>query len=141
MARRAGRGELVYPGRHVRVWFELDRRGIQACAVGPELAAATRACATREAMPYAIRISPRSNNNEPGHKHYQDSFHVETVYTGLTPPESIGRPPMLRVGARLVNTAPHAAALEWGNKIAKGRRILGRTLDHMSRPRPRERQF
>ncbi len=126
-----GTRDRVYTGRHVRVDFEMNPRGIRACAVGPQL---RRACliVVGRALPYAISISPRSarNDNDPDHPHYQDSFRIETVHTGL-PPEAIGRIPMRRIGARIVNTARHAAVVEYGRRGQRGRHILRRTLQHI----------
>lgn len=125
-----GLGKVVYRSRNVTVQFRLDRKGIAACAVGDDLRDAVYKVAAHKAMPYAISISPRSGNDDEGHQHYQDSFRVEMVLTGAAAPESIGRPPMLRVGARLVNVARHASAVEWGNKVSpRGHRVLGKTLD------------
>ena len=123
-----GRGKVVYRGRHVIVQFKLDRKGIAMVALGPKLAEAVMDVAHTRAMPYAKSISPRSNQTD--HEHYQDSFRVDAILTGIAP-DSIGKPPMLRVGARLMNVARHAAAVEWGRKGRRGHRVLGRTLDHL----------
>lgn len=113
----------VFTGRHVIVSFELDRAGLAKCAMGPELTAAVTHLATNTAKPYAERISPRSKRQ---HEHYADSFAV------VIDSEVIES--MRRVAARLVNTAAHAAAVEWGNAKTHGRghRVLGRTLDHLN---------
>lgn len=131
MATVAGmRGNLVYRGRHVTVTFELDRKGIAVMAVGKELRHSCHEVVAK-ALPYAVSISPRSSRD---HQHYQDSFVTESTLTGL-PPESIGKIPMLRVSARLVNIAAHAAAVEWGDMGDGGRgyRVLRRTLQHIDR--------
>lgn len=119
------KGRRVYTGRNVTVHFDLDRKGIAECAMGPELHGSVVALATNEAMPYAIGISPRSRRQ---HQHYAESFVVA--------PGAMLIRGMRRVAAHLINTAPHAAALEWGNEHApNGQHILGRTLDHLNRPR------
>ncbi len=125
-------GRPVYQGRHVTIQFELDRAGIARCAVGRDLAEAVMQVVNRRARPYAIAISPRSDRDEDddARPHYQDSFDTELVLTGVSP-EAIGKPPMLRVGGRLVNKAPHAAAVEWGRRGFRGHRVLGKTLDHL----------
>lgn len=117
--------KTVYRGRNVRVEFELDRAGIREIAVGPELAYATHYVADVVAKPYAITNSPRSLVNKI---HYQDSFRVTQVVV-----DGIGHPPMRRVGARLLNIAPHAAAVEWGNRrTPRGHHVLGATLDFLN---------
>jgi hypothetical protein len=122
----------VYTGTHVTVDYEPDKESIARCAVGPELAGAVMDIATTKALPYAVSISPRSNRN---HRHYQDSWAVVPILTGVPPAALvIGEPPMLRVGAALYNTSPHAAAVEWGNaKHPRGHHILQKVLDRLSR--------
>lgn len=113
----------VFRGRHVIVTFEMDRVGIAKCAMGPELEAAVLHLANDVAKPYAERISPRSKRQ---HQHYADSFVVV--------PGTAWIAAMRRVAARLWNTAPHAAAVEWGNGStnSRGHRVLGKTLDHLN---------
>lgn len=116
--------DRVFTGRHVIVRFVPDKAGIAKCAMGPELRAAVNHLAEHVAKPYAERISPRSNRDD--HVHYADSFTVV--------PGTAWIAAMQRVAARLFNTAPHAAAVEWGNGGAnsRGHRVLGRTLDHLN---------
>jgi hypothetical protein len=129
------RGKVVYPGQHVVVSYEPDKAGIAACAVGPRLAEAVLDLAAKKAMPYAIRISPRSKRpaaeEGDGHRHYQDSFFVEpgTVH-------DIGKPPMVRVAARLLNTSAQATIVEVGSKRSRAYRVLRRTLDHLNGVNP-----
>jgi hypothetical protein len=118
------RGRRVYTGRNVTAYFDLDRDGIAELAMNPVLMGSVIACAEGEAKPYAVSISPRSNRQ---HKHYADSF---TVVPGAV---MIRR--MRRAAAHLINDAPHAAFVEWGNDGFEGHRVLGRTLDHLNRPR------
>lgn len=114
----------AYRGRNVVVVFELDRKGIARCAMGPELRASVMLLAENEAKPYAISISPRSDRQ---HQHYADSFSVV--------PDTVVIRAMRRVAANLVNSAQHAAAVEWGNdQVPTPHRVLGRTLDHLNTP-------
>jgi hypothetical protein len=116
-------GTAVYRGRHVIVSFHMDRAGIAKIAMGPKLQAAVLDLAETTAKPYAERISPRSDRQ---HIHYADSFVVV--------PGTAWIAAMKRVAARLFNTAPHAAAVEWGSAKngGRGQRILGQTLDHLN---------
>lgn len=118
-----GGRRTVYQGRNVVVEFEMDRSGIARCAMGPELKAAVMHLAATKALPYAMEASPRSDEH---HRHYQDSFSVV--------PGTMWIAAMQRVAARLWNTAPHAAAVEWGNKQTgyQGHRVLGHTLDYLN---------
>ena len=124
-----GERKRVYTGRHVTVDFEMDVGGIARCAVGDELRDACHSVVVSRALPYAYAISPRSSQDD--HEHYQDSFKVEDVLTGIAP-DSIGKPPMLRVGTRLLNVARHAAVVEFGRRGYRGHRVLGKTLDHLN---------
>jgi hypothetical protein len=122
-AETGGGRRLVYPGKTVQVYFELDRPGIAAIAMGPQLAAAVIDLATTKALPYAIEASPRSAEH---HRHYQDSFVVV--------PGTAWIAAMKRVAARLVNTSDHAAAVEWGSQRTgfEGHHVLGHTLDYLN---------
>lgn len=108
----------VYRGRYVKADFKLDVKGIAAVAVGPRLRDACNTVAQREAKPYAMSISPIDTGE------YIRSFVVldqQTVLFGLR-----------RVAARLYNTSPHAAAVEFGNARSPARYVLTETLDHLS---------
>lgn len=102
--------------------FVLNRDGFRALALGPQVRAMVLAEAER-AKVYARSISPRSGDEQG--VPYADSFDVSAVTVLLR------RGP--RAGARLTNAAPHAAAVEWGNRSTRGRghRVLGRTLAAM----------
>lgn len=131
-----GSKDRVYTGRYVHVDFKMNVSGIRKIAVGMPLRKACMEVAAK-ALPYAVSISPRSRRNadqDPGHPHYQDSFKIDAVYTGIAP-ESIGNPPMRRIGARLANTARHAVIVEWGKRGQRGRHILRKTLEHLERIR------
>jgi hypothetical protein len=137
MARAAGRGQLVWRSPHATVHFKMDRRGIQGVALSAEVGDACRDWAQHKAKPFAISISPRSQ--ESGKTHYADSFEVHSVLVGAPPSLTIiGRPPMLRAGAILINTSPYAVAVEYGGKRAHARqtshRVLGKTLARFRRP-------
>jgi hypothetical protein len=113
----------VFRGRHVIVDFQMDRKGMARCAMGPELADAVHSVVEDRAMPYAIGISPVSDRN---HEHYVEAF---STIMGTATIRSLRR-----VAALLINSSPHAAAVEWGNARTdgKGHRVLGRTLDHLN---------
>lgn len=119
------RGERVYTGRHVIATFELNRKEIARCAVGPELRASCNEVVIRRALPFAVSIAPLSDRDHP---HYKGLFAVVDVKTGL-PPEPIGKPfPMLRWATRLYNLARHATIVEVGDGRRGGHRVLTRTL-------------
>ena len=101
----------------VRVRFVLDRKGIAACAVGPELRAAVHDIAA-SALPYAELISPVDTGD------YATSWEVvDTIVT------DIGHPPMARVAAQLTNTSDHAVLVEVDTPNSPGHRVLARVLD------------
>jgi acyl-homoserine lactone acylase PvdQ len=120
---RATRGRLVYRGQNLTVYFELNRRDMARYAVGDEVKSVVTEVAETRAKPYAISISPRSNRQ---HLHYADAFVVDNSHTVVIAA-------LRRASARLVNTAGHAAAVEWGNRQTRGEghRVLGRTLEHL----------
>jgi hypothetical protein len=137
MARVAGRGQLVWRSPHATVHFKMNRRGIQGVALSWEVGQACHDWATHKAKPHAIAISPRSK--DPNKKHYADSFEVRRVLVGAPPvARRIGKPPMVRAGAILINTSEYAIAVEYGGKRIRHRqkshRVLGKTLARFSRP-------
>ncbi|HEX8632239.1 MAG TPA: hypothetical protein VF755_29120 [Catenuloplanes sp.] len=102
---------------YVRVRFVLDKAGIAACAVGPELRDAVHDVAA-SALPYAELISPTDSGE------YLRSWEVvDTVVT------DVGDPPMPRVAAQLANTAEHAILVEVGTPNSPAHRVLSKTLD------------
>lgn len=121
-------GRLVYDRKHLKVSYLPSKKGIAQVAVSVPVAAACRLLASTEALPYAVRISPRSNRIEPGHVHYQDSFTIDQVRV-----RGIGHPPMTRVGIRLANTSPQATIVEVGTERSPRYRVLGKTLDYLNR--------
>lgn len=90
--------------------------GFAAMAVGPEMVEAVRTEAERakavaEAMSEDFRVTGE----------YADSFEVTSEFVEIS-----GH---LRAAGRLTNTAPYAAAVEWGDSHdRKPHRVLGRTL-------------
>lgn len=118
----------VYTSPRLLVRFEMNRRGISQIAVGPHLAAATRALVRDKAMPYAIRISPIGERDDErgGGPRYVESFRIAQSYTVVAG--------MRRVAAKLVNVAPHAAAVEFygNNPHASGYAVLRKTLAHLN---------
>lgn len=110
--------------------YEPDRVGWNQIASGPDVLAACLAEAERGAT-FARSISPRSSEatraafgarfGPRDGARYADSFVVEATTVTFR-----GTPP--RAAARITNTAPHAAAVEFGNKATpRGRHILART--------------
>jgi hypothetical protein len=96
---------------------------------GPEMQRLVLAKAEEaKAIAEAISEDFRSDRDDPDHVHYADSFEtsVEQRY--------VGEAEAPRVSGRLTNTAPHAAAVEWGYKgrsdaeTSEAHRVLGRTL-------------
>lgn len=115
--------QLVYKSPSLTVYYRPDRRSIARCAIGPELTDAVHDIVDNIAMPYAISVAPQDTGR------YRKSFERTTAYVAMGFPEL-----MTRVAARLVNTDPGAAAIEWGTR-QKGRRkarlghhVLGQTL-------------
>lgn len=103
--------------------YRSNRKGWDAIALGPEMQKLTSEVAEK-AKAHARSIAPESNDGRG--VPYKDSFDVEQIVV-----KEFGRG--VRAGARLINTAQHAAAVEWGNKRTKGQghRVLGRTLDFL----------
>lgn len=90
--------------------FEPDPRGVTQMLMSSKMQDAMVEVA-ESAAAYARSISPVDSGT------YRDSFDVERAEFSTTRGGT-------RKGARLVNDAPHAAAVEWG----QGRHILGQTL-------------
>lgn len=132
------RGELVYRGIHCTVHWKMDRDGIRKLAVSDQIGDASRDWIVTKAIPFAKQISPRSSKQDK--KHYQDSFEVEKVFVGMPPSDLIiGTPfPMMRAAHRMLNTAPHAVAVEYGDKRTRRRqrahRVFGRVMARFNRP-------
>ncbi len=137
-SRRLARGDLVYRGVHCTVHFDLDRDGIRKLAVSEQMGGASRDWIVNKAIPFAKGISPRSSKDDK--KHYQDSFEIEKVFVGMPPSDLIiGKPfPMMRAAHRMLNTAPYAVAVEYGDKRTRRRqrahRVFGRVMARFNRP-------
>lgn len=101
--------------------LEMDRRAIARIAVGQDLRDAVHSLVVNDAMPYAIRISPRGQTLD-----YVSSWRVSDGYTVIAG--------MRRAAAKLVNVSAHAAAVEWGRGGNQG--ILRRTLAHLNSTSP-----
>lgn len=113
----------VYFGRNVVVEFEMDYAGMRRVAVGAELKTACYLIA-RKAQPYAEAIAPRDSGD------FARSFDVNMGHAWVAG--------MRRVAARLLNTDPGAAAIEFGYKPpgrppVAGHHTLRRTLAHIDR--------
>lgn len=121
-----GDREVAYLGKNVKVDFQLDVAGIARIAMRKELKDAVHDIAENRAMPYAVRISPRSNVKWASHEHYQDQFKVVDGTAVINQ--------MRRVAARLWNFSDHAIIVEFGNKAGKRHRVLGRTLNYLNGP-------
>lgn len=89
--------------------FRPDHRGIGQLMRSEEMRFTMNAIAHREALPLARQLSPDATPFGAG---YIDSWKVELKMI------SIGR--SRRVAANLINTAPYAAAVEWGWSKAHG---------------------
>lgn len=114
------RGRRVFRGRHVTVYFDLDRSGIARCAVGPELRNAVNDN-TEQMRRHARALAERFTDTG----RYRDSFQVVPGFETL-PVEW----PMRRVAADLVNTAPYSRTVEVGRGNRPARRVFGDTLEH-----------
>lgn len=114
------RGTTVYASPRMVVQFELDRAGMRKIMVGRELAAATHSAVVGRAMPFAIQISPRDTLE------YVSSWRASDTHMVIAG--------MRRVATKLVNVAPHAAAVEWGRGGRQA--VLKRTLAHLNSTSP-----
>ena len=104
--------------------YRPSRVGWNAIAMSPQIQAACVAVAY-EGKAYAQSISPSSGGQDG--VPYAGSLEVETI----TVVGAFDFNP--RVGARLRNTAPHAAAVEYGNRQRPtADRVLGRTEDFLT---------
>jgi hypothetical protein len=109
----------VYVSATMVCEFEMDRAGIREIAMGGELRKGVDEIVA-EALPYAIDVSPESTGN------YKKSWKVDTGGSSVVAA-------MRRVAARLVNTDPAAAAIEYGNKHgAPAHHTLRAVLEHIS---------
>lgn len=115
-----GRRTTVHASPRLVVQFEMDRSGMRKIMVGRELADATHSVVVGRAMPFAIQISPRDTLE------YVSSWRASDTHVVIAG--------MRRVATKLVNIAPHAAAVEWGRGGRQA--VLGRTLAHLNSTSP-----
>lgn len=111
------RGRIVYRSRHLRVWYEFNRRGIATFAMNPTLHRSLEHVVDRVAYPYALSVSPADSGD------YISSFiteHTTVTILGLR-----------RTSVRLVNTAPHARIVEVGYRNTPAYRVFGKTLAYL----------
>ena len=102
--------------------WDWDYAGFGELLVGPEMEASMKDRA--EKIAEAARAIAPVGDAAKGDKHpgqYKASFEVES---GVM--ESGGR----RAYGRVTNTAPHAAAVEFGNAHSPAQHVLGRAIDH-----------
>lgn len=92
----------VYTGRNIIMYYQGDLKDFAEIAMSPRLQAICLEVAAEDALPYAVEISPRDEGT------YARSWKVK--------PTTVLLRGMRRVGARLINDAPHAALVEWGGK-------------------------
>lgn len=97
-----------------RVKYQPDFSGIRALAKGPEMQKAMLQIGGN-AKDYAVKISPKRSGE------YSRSFDVQPTLVPVTWRKE------MRASAKLINTAPHAAAVEWKN----GDRVLRRTAGYV----------
>jgi hypothetical protein len=97
----------VYTGRNVVMFYQDNLKDFAEIAMSPRLLAICLEVASVEAKPIAIAISPRGPSGL-----YVRSWTVQPSTTVLRG--------MRRVCARLINTAPYAAVVEWGGKRGGG---------------------
>ena len=104
--------------------FKANNAGFKALAVGPEIAAAVEAIATK-----GLAIAQGFAEDFAVTHGYADSFVVRTEDTTL----KTGFGSHAVVAGILENTSGHAAAVEWGNtNDSRDHHVLGRTLDALS---------
>jgi hypothetical protein len=115
----------VYRSDRLVVHFKLDRKGINLMAKSDQIYDPCRRLAEEKGLPYAVSISPRSNRED--HVHYQDAWKVDRVMV-----HGIGIPPMVRTGARLINTSEQATMVEVGTDTSPRYRVLGEVIDHLN---------
>ena len=102
--------------------YEPNEAGWAKIAMSPDILDACVAEA-KKGQAFAEGIAPRSGDGDG--VPYADSFDVVPAVT-----TAFRRGP--RVTAFLFNDAPHAAAVEFGNKNRRAQRVLGRTAQHLA---------
>lgn len=109
--------------------FELNREGIAAMAIGPEVHRVCRDVA-QMGKGFAEKIAPRSKTDNEDHEHYAEQFVLIDVLV-----TDVGDPPMARRGVHLANLSPKAKLIEVGathsagGASVKGYRVMHRTVE------------
>ncbi|WP_027944031.1 hypothetical protein [Amycolatopsis taiwanensis] len=98
----------------MNVRFELDHDGIGELMLSPDMRSMLTDRA-RGGAQFAQHIAPRVTGQ------YATSIHAEDGGRGGRKRD--------RAMTVIVASAPHAAAVEWGNRHRRGRHVLARTLD------------
>lgn len=98
----------------MRSGYKPDHRGIGRFMVSEQ--------ARRPAIRIAHKIVPVAKADTP----VQDGVLINSYEVDERPPNVFVLPGGYRSVAKVVNTAPHAAAVEFGNKRSRARRMLGR---------------
>lgn len=104
----------VYTGRNVSVFYQDFLYQFAEIAMSPRILAICLEVATEHALPIAIAISPYHEGT------YVRSWEVRPTTTVVRG--------MRRFGAKLINTAPHSALVEWGGRKGGGRRRRGKHI-------------
>lgn len=101
-----------------RVIFRPDKKGVASIAVSTPVQLAVHKVAG-EGMVFAMSISPVETGE------YLGAFELVNNRVRIAA--------MLRAGTMLMNTADHAAAVEWGNQATKGvgHGVLTKTLAYL----------
>ncbi|MFF1684511.1 MULTISPECIES: hypothetical protein [unclassified Streptomyces] len=108
-----------YHGRYGGIGTMLQRPWIQrACRK-----AAVQMKATAEGL--SPTGDPANGDTHPGL--YRESFDVLPIFKNV----AFKGKPRMRAGARLVNTAPHARIVEYGNGRTPRYAVLSKTIDAM----------
>lgn len=96
----------VYTSKNMTMFYQGSLKDFAEVAMSPKILAICLEIAYEEALPYAIAIAPRHDDV------YRRSFSVR--------PTTVVLRGMRRVCARFINTAPHAALVEFGGKPEGG---------------------
>jgi hypothetical protein len=97
----------VYTGRNITMFYQDSLKDFAEIAMSPRILAICLEIAETEAKPIAIAMSPIGETGD-----YIRSWHVY--------PSTAVVKGMRRVCARLYNTSPHAALIEWGGRKGGG---------------------
>lgn len=97
----------VYTGRNITMFYKGSMKDFAEIAMSPRILAICLEVATEEALPYAIAISPVGESGT-----YIRSWQVRPTTTVIAG--------MRRVGAKLINTDPISALVEFGGRKGGG---------------------